>query len=163
MAVQRGRWTHEHDGVVVVFVLGMRINRWWAVRSWTQALGAMPRMLAELGRERDRGLLWQTGGLGAHGPVVTTYWRDLDSLLAYAHDTGGQHRPAWQAFHRAARRSPGAVGIWHETFVVPAGGHESIYADMPRTGLAAATSAVPVGPRGETARERIAADSGRAA
>jgi hypothetical protein len=25
------------------------------------------------------------------------------------------HRPAWLAFHRAARKDPSAVSIWHET------------------------------------------------
>ncbi len=102
-------------------------------------------------------MLRQSTALGRHGPEVTTYWRSLPELLAYAHDDGGEHRPAWRAFNAAARRSPGAVGIWHETYVVPAGAHESIYSDMPLTGLAAATSAVPVTRRTERADQRLSA------
>ncbi|HET8989161.1 MAG TPA: DUF4188 domain-containing protein, partial [Humibacillus sp.] len=34
-----------------------------------------------------------------------------------------------------SRRATRAVGIWHETFAVPAGGHESLYVAMPPTGL----------------------------
>jgi hypothetical protein len=45
------------------------------------------------------------------------------------------------------------VGVWHETYVVERA--ESIYAGMPVSGLAAATSSVPVGRRGETAAERL--------
>jgi hypothetical protein len=155
--VQSGRRTHEHDGEVVVFVVGMRVNRWRAVRSWSAALRAMPRMLAELSREQDRGMLRQSTALGPHGPQVTTYWRSVADLLAYASDGDGEHRPAWRAFNAAARRTPGAVGIWHETYVVPAGAHESIYCDMPLTGLAAATSSVPVASRGDRAGQRLSA------
>lgn len=36
------------------------------------------------------------------------------------------------------------VGIWHETYAVPAGGHESVYVGMPITGLAAATTSLPI-------------------
>jgi len=153
--VQRGRWTHAHDGEVVVFVLGMRVNRWRSVRAWSAVFRAMPRMLTELSRERERGMLRQTTALGRHGPEVTTYWRSLPELLAYAHDRDGEHRPAWRAFNAAARRAPGAVGIWHETYVVSAGAHESIYGDMPLTGLAAATAAVPVTGRTDRAEQRL--------
>ena len=153
--VQRGRFTHEHEGPVVVFLLGMRVNRWWRVRSWLPVLASMPRMQAELRRERERGLLGVANLVGGAGPVVVTYWRSLDALVAYAHDADGEHRPAWKAFNAAMRRHPGDVGIWHETFVAPAGGHESVYSDMPLLGLAAATTSVPVGPRTGPATERI--------
>lgn len=152
---QRGRWTHAHDGEVVVFVVGMRVNRWRSVPAWSAVLRAMPRMLGELSRERERGMLRQRTTLGRHGPEVTTYWRSLPDLLAYAHDADGEHRPAWRAFNVAARRRPGAVGIWHETYVVPAGAHESVYGDMPLTGLAAATTAVPVTARTDRAEQRF--------
>lgn len=152
---QRGRWTHAHDGEVVVFVVGMRVNRWRSVPAWSAVLRAMPRMLGELSRERERGMLRQRTTLGRHGPEVITYWRSLPDLLAYAHDADGEHRPAWRAFNVAARRRPGAVGIWHETYVVPAGAHESVYGDMPLTGLAAATTAVPVTARTDRAEQRF--------
>jgi len=47
------------------------------------------------------------------------------------------------------------VGIWHETFIVPAGSYETVYDDMPAYGLAAATGVVPVGRRGDTAAQRL--------
>ena len=105
MPCSRAGGRTAHDDEVVVFVLGMRVNRWRAVRSWAATFRAMPRMLAELSREQERGMLQQSTALGRHGPEVTTYWRSLPELLAYAHDTAGEHRPAWRAFNAAARRS----------------------------------------------------------
>ena len=49
------------------------------------------------------------------------------------------------------------MGIWHETFIVPAGSYETVYDDMPAYGLAAATGVVPVDRRGDTAAQRLSA------
>ena len=53
------------------------------------------------------------------------------------------------------------MGVYHETFKIPAGAYECIYSNMPVMGLAAANGAehVPVARRGEAARERLAAVS----
>ena len=153
--VRTGQVTDDHEGDVVVFLIGMRVNRWHHVRAWFPVFRAMPRMLAELDREKERGLLGAWGALGPKGPVVVQYWRDLGSLMTYAHAVDGEHRPAWQEFYRNAKKYPGSVGIWHETFGSPAGMHESVYGDMPPMGLAAATGAVPLGKRNRSARDRL--------
>lgn len=150
-----GRFTDGGREALVVFLIGMRVNRWRAVRAWWPTMTAMPRMLRELSQDPRSGLLGYRLLIGAGGPYVVQYWRDLDALLAYAHDPEQQHRPAWRDFNTRARESHGAVGIWHETYAVPAGAHESMYVDMPVTGLAAATSHVPVGRRTDTARDRL--------
>ncbi len=131
-----GRRTHERgqDGLVV-FLIGARVNRLRAVRSWWPVIAAMPRMLQELQREPALGLLGVTSCVQGRGALAVQYWRDLESLLAYAHATDHAHRPAWREFNRRARDARGAVGIWHETFVVPPGAHESVYVDMPAQGL----------------------------
>ena len=49
----------------------------------------------------------------------------------------------------------GDVGVWHETYQVGPGRFESVYANMPLFGLAAAGSHVPVGRRGDSAAERL--------
>ena len=153
---QAGRWTHVHDGGIVVFLIGMRVNRPWRPDLWLPVFAAMPRMVAELQREPARGLLRAEYVVGASGPSLMQHWRSTEDLYAYAADPAALHRPAWSAFHRRARAAGGAVGIWHETYAVPAGGHESVYVDMPLTGLAAATRSVPVTSRSETARQRLA-------
>ncbi|HEX5511650.1 MAG TPA: DUF4188 domain-containing protein [Actinomycetales bacterium] len=150
-----GRVTAAHDDDVVVFLIGMRVNRWSAVRAWWPVFKAMPAMLKELSQNPSAGFLGARGALGPNGPLLVQYWRSLDQLLAYAHDHQALHRPAWRDFNRRARESRGAVGIWHETFAVPRGAHESVYVDMPPSGLAAATAAVPVRARTNDARSRL--------
>lgn len=154
-ALQQGRWTHQHDGAIVVFLIGMRVNKPWRPDRWLPVILAMPRMLRELHTDPARGFLGERTMLGAGGPTLVQYWRSVDDLYAYASAQDGEHRPAWTAFNRHARAGGGAVGIWHETYVVPAGGHESIYADMPPTGLAAVTSSVGVTGLSDRARQRL--------
>ena len=49
----------------------------------------------------------------------------------------------------------GSVGIFHETYLIPAGQYECVYGNMPVFGLAAATQHVPARGRMETARRRL--------
>jgi fumigallin biosynthesis monooxygenase-like protein len=154
--VQAGRWTHEHDDGVVVFLIGARVNELFAVRRWWPVVSAMPRMLRELQQEPSLGLLGVTATVQGRGSLMVQYWRDLDSLLAYAHDPDHAHRPAWRDFNRHARNAGGAVGIWHETFVVPPGGHESVYVNMPEQGLPHALGALRVSSSRDAARARLA-------
>jgi hypothetical protein len=148
-----GRMTHAYDGDLVVFLIGMRINRPWRLDLWLPVFLAMPAMLAELSKDKESGLLGYRLTFGAGGPLLVQYWSSHEKLYRYASDREAAHRPAWAAFNRRARKAPGAVGIWHETYVVERA--ESIYSGMPVSGLAAATSIVPVARRGETAAERL--------
>lgn len=52
-----GRTTADAEGEVVVLLIGMRVNHFWAVHQWLPVMPAMFRMLAELARDGDRGLL----------------------------------------------------------------------------------------------------------
>ena len=70
----------------------------------------------------------------------------------YARDRNREHWPAWTAFNKAVG-SDGSVGIFHETYAVPAGQHETIYANMPPFGLGRCRGTVPAtGSRTERAR-----------
>jgi hypothetical protein len=137
-----GRMSHRHDGELVVFHIGMQINRWWRPDLWIPPFAAMPRMLKELSVDPDSGLLGFELLVGAGGPYVVQYWSSTEKLYAYASDPAQEHRPAWARFNKAARAAPGAVGIWHETFLVERA--ESIYSSTRRMGLPKATQLVPV-------------------
>jgi hypothetical protein len=151
-----GRMTAQADGEVTVFLIGMRINKFRAPRSWWPVVAAMPRMLKELAREKDSGLIgFQSLLAGPRLLYVVQYWDSKDKLLAYASDPDKQHRPAWAAFNRRVRNGRTDVGFWHETYVVPAGSYESVYVNMPEFGLGKATGVVPVGRRGEHAADRL--------
>lgn len=158
--------THADIDQVVIFHIGMTITAPWRPDLWLPVFTAMPRMLAELHRNRsahERGEAEDLGFLGAHtllgaqGPWVVQYWRSVEQLYAYAHLTTAEHLPAWKAFNAAARKHPGAVGIWHETYVVPADGIETFYGNGANLGLARAVGSAPLSRRGRTARERLGA------
>lgn len=154
--VQAGRWTDQHDGPVVVFLIGMTVNSWWRVHRWLPVASAMPRMLRELATNPTSGLLGWSTTLGVRGPLVVQYWASSEQLMAYAQDPKGEHRPAWSAYNAMVRKAGLVVGVWHETYVVPAGSHETIYVGTHSLGLGDAVGRTPVSPRGETARQRLA-------
>ena len=164
----RDALTHAHQGGLVVFNIGMTIRRPLRVDLWGPVFLAMPRMLKELQLNRDAvdrgepvedlGFLGAATMLSGSGPWVTQYWRGVDQLYAYARQPDARHVPAWRAFNAAARRHPEAVGIWHETFVVPEGGVETLYANGALVGLAQATGAIPATRRGRSARERLSSE-----
>ena len=159
------RVTHAYDGPLALFLIGLRVHKPWKVGIVRRAGTAMPRMIAELEANRraaERGEAEHLGYLGSRttldlkGPTVIQWWRSVDDIYAYANAATLEHRPAWLDFYRAARADPTAVTIWHETYAVPAGGHESIYGGPARIGLATIEGVVPISQRGERARERMA-------
>ncbi|NGO77098.1 DUF4188 domain-containing protein [Streptomyces sp. YC504] len=152
------RRTAAAEGDIVVFHIGMRINKWRAVRSWLPVFRAMPPMLRELSRDKESGLLgYRLLFGGPRLPYIVQYWESKEKLLAYAMDAGKAHRPAWTAYNRSARNAGGAVGIWHETYLVPEGRYENVYVNMPEFGLGAAYGTQPVGRRGDRAADRLKA------
>ncbi|WP_247235415.1 DUF4188 domain-containing protein [Telluribacter sp. SYSU D00476] len=147
------RMTVQIEGSFVVFLIGMRINRFWKFHKWVPVAMAMPKMLKELSQKPESGFL----GFQMYGgvpPVIVQYWRSFEQLEAYAKDRTGQHYPAWKAFNQNVR-SNGDVGIWHETFKVEAGEYECIYNNMPVYGLGKVGNLVPVSGRSETAAGRV--------
>jgi Monooxygenase af470-like len=152
--IAQGRWTHTHTGDLTVFLIGMRINRLWRPDAWLPTLAAMGPMLRELVADPGSGFLGYRLTLGLRGPVLVQYWRRVEDVYRYAADREARHRPAWAAFNRRARRVPGAVGVWHETFEVARA--ESVYVDLPVVGLAAATEALQVTDRLDRAADRLA-------
>jgi hypothetical protein len=135
--------TAEVESEVVVFLVGMRINRWRRVRSWWGPFVAMPRLLAELGSHPEDGLLHARSFWSGRVLMVVQYWNSAEQLGRYARDAHRGHSAAWARFHRSGAAASGDVGLFHETYVVPRDGLESRYANMPAFGLGAATRSVP--------------------
>ncbi|GAB3714302.1 DUF4188 domain-containing protein [Mariniluteicoccus flavus] len=142
--------TAAHTGDLVVFHIGMTVRAWHRPDLWGPVFAAMPPMIAELSRNRaaadrgeapDLGFLGAEAMMGARGPWVVQYWKTPDHLYAYAGDREAKHLPAWKRFNRVARSHPGAVGIWHETYAVPAAGIETFYGNGAAVGLAKFTGA----------------------
>jgi len=155
--VEAGRYAAAHEGELVVFVIGMRINRWWAIHRWAPVAMAMGPMIAELYRNKELGFLDMQAALTPRGPVLIQYWRSYEHLERYARH-GALHLKAWKDFNRKAA-STKHVGIYHETYIVDAGKHEAVYVNMPKHGLGRATGIVPATGRRETARRRLGGDN----
>ena len=148
------RYTARVDKPVVLFLIGMRINTLLAIQKWLPVAAAMPRMLAELAKKPEAGLLSYRTYWSGRVIMVQEYWQSFDKLLAYAHDRSGQHFPAWTAFNRAIG-TDGSVGIWHETYLIEPGKSECVYVNMPRFGLAAAAQPVKAEGRLAAAKDRM--------
>jgi len=156
MSIVSKRVTGRLDGEFVVFLIGMRINRWWKVHKWLPVSFAMPRMLEELEQKPELGFLGYELFPG-RTILVLQYWRSMDQLLAYAKNRDAAHLPAWRKFNKAIGTS-GDVGIWHETYRVRAGDYENIYVNMPAFGMGRVGQAIEVGPgKRDTASDRLVA------
>ena len=113
--VMNGRFAGKIDGDFVVFLIGMRINNLWAVHKWLPVSRAMPRMLAELKRQPELGLLEASYFLSPPVAMTVQYWRSFEHLHAYAHSKDKEHLPAWAEFNRLVGAT-GVVGVFHETY-----------------------------------------------
>jgi fumigallin biosynthesis monooxygenase-like protein len=148
------RVTAEIEGDFVVFLIGMRINRFLRPQKWLPVFVAMPRMIRELERRPESGMLGaELYMAGPRRPMVVQYWRSFEHLEAYARGRDARHWPAWVAFNKRIGSS-GDVGIWHESYLVPAGSYDSVYNNMPATGLGAASRLVPAAGRKASAAGR---------
>ena len=135
--IHPGRFAATYEGPLVVFLIGLRINHFRKIGQWLPVARAMGPMLA-----------------GLRTIMLAQYWRDFDSLEHYARARDKAHWPAWAAFNKAVGKS-GAVGIFHETYAVPAAGHEAIYVNMPAFGLGAVSGLTPATGSREAARGRM--------
>ena len=142
------------EGDFVVFLIGMRINKAWKVWKWLPVARAMPRMLIELAKQPELGLLHAQSQFSFPNVTVTQYWKSFEALEAYAKARDKAHLPAWQAFNKAVA-SNGDVGIWHETYIVEPGKYETIYNNMPPFGLGAAGRLVDAVGARQAARQRM--------
>jgi hypothetical protein len=150
-----GRFTAKTDQSFVVLLIGMRINKLWAVHRWLPVFQAMNPMLAQLFRHPELGFLGGIFGLSPGGPLLVQYWRSFDDLERFARSPSDTHFPAWKRFYQQAGKSP-AVGVWHETYLVGAGQVETLYVNMPRFGLGQVFDHLPAAGQRSSARGRLA-------
>lgn len=154
-----GRFTAlPPSGEHVVFLIGLRIHDFFAVSSWWTASRAMPRMLEQLGRHPELGLLHYEVLYGWRTLVMVQYWESFEKLERFARSRDHAHVPAWREFNQRVGASD-KVGIFHETYVVRGDRSECVYVNMPRFGLGRAYEHAPVAARGHSAAKRLGARS----
>lgn len=153
-----GRFTARIDESFVVFVIGLRIHQLWRVRKWIPIIISMQKMINELYANKELGFMDMKFFLSWRGVTLFMYWKSFDHLEHYAL-RGALHLKAWKEFNRNIAKS-GAVGFYHETYVVQQGQYECLYVNMPVYGLARASNHVPATGKRETARGRLKATHG---
>lgn len=141
-AIEPGRHHAAIEEGTVVFFVGMRINRWRAVRDWTKVAAAMPKMIAELQQQPELGLLSTRTFVSGRDILVVQYWRSQDHLHEYARGADHLHLPAWRHFN-ATLRSARTVGLWHEIHPAATTSADTVYINMPLTGLAVSAGHAP--------------------
>ncbi|WP_090916354.1 MULTISPECIES: DUF4188 domain-containing protein [unclassified Bacillus (in: firmicutes)] len=151
--VIHGRYTAQMDDSFVVFVIGMRINKLFAVSKWFPVAGAMSGMLKELYKNKEFGFLGTESFFNGRTILQIQYWKSFEALEHYARHAS-LHVEAWKNFNLKASKTK-TVGIFHETYVIEKGQYESVYVNMPRFGLAKAGESIPVNRKHETARARM--------
>jgi hypothetical protein len=154
-----GRFTAKADQPFVVFLIGMRVNKWWRFDQWVPVSAAMNPMLQTLFTHPEKGFLHGEFFWNFSGPCIIQYWRSFEDLENFARNPSDPHLEPWKKFNQVVGDN-GIVGIWHETYVVNPGQFETVYGNMPRFGLAAAMEHVQAVGRRETARLRLGSAKG---
>lgn len=158
-SIHPGRFTAATNEPFVVFLIGMRVNQWWRFDKWLPVSAAMGPMLQALFAYPEKGFLHAEFFWNFGTSCMVQYWRSFEDLERFARNPSDPHLDPWKKFNQAVG-SGGIVGIWHETYLVNPDQFECVYGNMPRFGLAAAMQHVPAVGRRETARLRLAKNSG---
>ncbi len=148
-----GRMTAAVEEDFVVFLIGMRINKFWKVHKWLPVARSMLRMLDELYEHPELGLLGHEQWIG-RTTVMMQYWKSFEHLENFAKDTTSSHVSTWTRFNKQINTS-GDVGIWHETYLSGKGRYECVYNNMPQFGLAKVGNHIKAQGNYLSARSRI--------
>jgi Domain of unknown function (DUF4188) len=132
---------------LVVIYLGMRVN---SPRGLKTLISFGPKIRKSVQARPDGLLLHENLLLSLIPPHagMRQYWRDFDSLERWARSL--PHQQWWQQF----LRDRGGTGFWHETHF-RGGQIESVYIDMPPTGLAKFAPVIPARGSLFSARRRL--------
>lgn len=161
MTIINKRMTVVLDKPVVVFLVGVRINKGWNVIKWAKILRTMPKILRELRQQKIPGFI--SGELWyGRNTMMIQYWEDFELLAHYAKNVSKTHMPIWTYFNLKLVSSAD-VGVWHETYTIDPGkssSYESIYTNMPCFGLGNVGKLVEINNLGDksNANKRIQAD-----
>jgi hypothetical protein len=149
-----GRFTAEVSGPFVVFAIGMRLNRLYAIHKWFKPAIDTFRMVRLLGRKPPKGYLGGQLVYYWRGIGMLQYWKTFGHLEEFAKDRSLPHADAWGNLLRQTQTDQ-TFGYWHETYQIEEGRYECIYGSMPKFGLAQAASHVALTESRDSARGRL--------
>ena len=137
VSINKQRMVPVIEEPFVVFLVGMRINKFWKVHKWLPLYLKMSKIAKELSNMPDIGFMGHESWMG-NPRLIIQYWRSYDELQAYARSKDATHFPTWVSFNETIGRSAD-IGIWHEVYVIEPGHCEAVYTHMPAFGLGKAT------------------------
>ena len=97
--IYNGRYTAKTDQPFVVFLIGMRVNKWWRLDKWLPVASAVGPMLRTLFTHPEKGFLHAEFFWNLHGPVLIQYWRSFENLKRFARQPSDPHVEAWKKFY----------------------------------------------------------------
>ena len=74
----------QREGGFVIFLIGMRLNKPWKFWKWLPVATAMPKMLIELAKQPELGLLHAENQFSFPNLTVTQYWESFEKDLPYS-------------------------------------------------------------------------------
>lgn len=151
--VNKNKVTATSDKDFVVFLIGMRVNNFFAIHRWLPVFLAMGRMLPELYKNPELGFKSYEMAFG-RTMILVQYWESAEKLIAYAKAKDAEHLPAWKAFNKMVMQSS-AVGIWHETYVIDKNKTENIYNNMPPFGFGKVGELKTISSKTNSAEQRL--------
>ena len=133
LSLPKTRYQAKAPGSVVLFLSGFSINQPWKFWKKRQLKRAIRAIINELEQQADNGFLGYEQWPG-NPSLIVQYWRDHESLIAYARNKDAAHFPQWVAFNTQLAHDA-SIGLWHETYEIHQGEMEGLYRNMPPLGL----------------------------
>lgn len=153
--IHLGRHTATHDEPIVVFLIGMRLNRLWAIHKWWKPFwNTMANLRAVQERKSPKGYLSGEILIYWRGLAMIQYWDTFENLEAFSHDPENVHLSAWRHLAKQSKNDH-TFGYWHETYQITPGNSECIYGNMPKFGLGKAGNHASITEKTESAGARI--------
>ena len=143
------------EGEFLVFVVELRIYQWWRFWKWYPVVTAMGRMLTELMKKPEFGLLNFEYWFAFRRQLFLMYWRSYEHMHDWVLNKDATHIPGWKSLNQLMKESPNVLGFWRESYVVHPCQYEAFYRNVPTVGLGRAGSLVPLQGRATTAAARL--------
>ena len=121
--VMPGHYTAQIDDPFVVFLIGMRINKWLAFSRWIPTARAMVPMLRTPFQHPEKGFLGGQVFFYWRGIALVQYWRSFEDLETFARNRQEPHLAAWHArdadLHQRHPAAPRLAPVRRQQRLVP--------------------------------------------
>ncbi len=150
--MNKGRYTVLPSEPITLFLIGLRVNKWYKIHKWLPVLLAMPPVLNELLKNKSLGCLSYEMLFKYRGVMIVQYWESNEQLLFYSKMP--KHLTAWRRFTKVLKQND-AVGFYHETYNSESKQYENIYINMPDFGLSKARNKQVINKETQSAKQRL--------